>query len=105
MDLLKGDTSKWLKSHQTRPMREACVRGGVTPLASFHTLRHTYASLSIMAGAPLLVVATNLGHSDTRMVEKHYGHLAADYVAREIRKAAPRFEPTHEMTIVPFRGG
>jgi integrase len=103
--LLKGDASKWLKSHQTRPMREACVRGGVTPLASFHTLRHTYASLSIMAGAPLLVVATNLGHSDTRMVEKHYGHLAADYVAREIRKAAPRFEPNHEMTIVPFRGG
>ena len=103
--LLKGDASKWLKSHQTRPMREACVRGGITPLASFHTLRHTYASLSIMAGAPLLVVATNLGHSDTRMVEKHYGHLAADYVAREIRKAAPRFEPNPETTIVPFRGG
>jgi integrase len=103
--LLKGGASKWLKSHQTRPMREACVRGGIAPLASFHTLRHTYASLSIMAAAPLLVVATNLGHSDTRMVEKHYGHLAADYVAREIRKAAPRFEPNQEMTIVPFRGG
>jgi integrase len=86
-------------------MREACFRGGVSPPASFHTLRHTYASLSIMAGAPLLVVATNLGHSDTRMVEKHYGHLAADYVAREIRKAAPRFEAHPEMTIVPLRSG
>ncbi len=91
--LLKGDGSKWLKSHQTRPMREACVRAGITPLASFHALRHTYASLSIMGGAPLLVVATNLGHSDTRMVEKHYGHLATGYIANEIRKAAPRFEP------------
>jgi hypothetical protein len=29
-----------------------------------------------MAGTPLLVVAKNLGHSDTRMVEKHYGHLS-----------------------------
>jgi integrase len=103
--LLKQDGGKWLKSHQIRPMREACVRAGITPLASFHTLRHTYASLSIMAGAPLLVVATNLGHSDTRMVEKHYGHLAADYVAREIRKAAPRFEFDQDGTVVPLRGG
>jgi integrase len=90
--LVEQDNGKWLKSHQTRPMREACVQAGITLLASFHTLRHTYASLSIMAGAPLLVVATNLGHSDTRMVEKHYGHLAAGYIASEIRKAAPRFD-------------
>ena len=103
--LLKEDGSKWLKSHQTRPMHEACVRAGIMPVASFHTLRHTYASLSIMAGAPLLVVATNLGHSDTRMVEKHYGHLAADYVAREIRKAAPRFEFDQDSAVVPLRGG
>jgi hypothetical protein len=29
-----------------------------------------------MNGVPLMVVAKNLGHADTRMVEKHYGHLA-----------------------------
>jgi hypothetical protein len=52
-----------------------------------------------MAAAPLLVVATNLGHTDTRMVEKHYGHLAADYVAREIRKAAPRFDVQPETNV------
>jgi integrase len=86
-------------------MREACIQAGIKPLASFHALRHTYASLSIMAGGPLLVVATNLGHSDTRMVEKHYGHLAADYIAREIRKAAPRFEPDHDGAVVPLRRG
>ena len=86
-------------------MREACVQAGIAPLASFHTLRHTYASLSIMAGAPLLVVATNLGHSDTRMVEKHYGHLAADYVAQEIRKAAPRFDLDPEVNVTPLRAG
>ena len=44
-----------------------------------------------MAGVPLLVVAKNLGHADTRMVEKHYGHLAPSYVADAIRAAAPRF--------------
>ncbi len=53
--------------------------------------RHTYASLAIMNGAPLHVIAKNLGHTDTRMVEKHYGHMAPSYIADEIRKAAPRF--------------
>ena len=40
---------------------------------------------------PLLVVAKNLGHRDTRMVETHYGHLAPSYVADAIRAGAPRF--------------
>jgi integrase len=55
------------------------------------SLRHTYASLAVMNGAPLLVVAKNLDHSDTRMVERHYGHLAPSYMAEAIRMAAPRF--------------
>ena len=40
---------------------------------------------------PLMVVARNMGHTDTRMVEKHYGHLAPDYVADAIRAGAPKF--------------
>jgi integrase len=81
---------EWLPSEQQRPMRAACLRAKIEPLG-FHQLRHTWASLSVMNGAPLAVVARNLGHVDTRMVEKHYGHLRQDYVAAEIRKAAPRF--------------
>jgi integrase len=89
--LPKDDGGRWLKSHQTRPMKDACERAKIEPAANFHVLRHTYASLTIMNGAPLMVVARNLGHADTRMVEKHYGHLAASYVADAIRAAAPRF--------------
>jgi integrase len=89
--LLKDDGGRWLKSHQSRPMAEACAAASISPPASFHTLRHSYASLSIMNGAPLLVVAKNLGHADTRMVEKHYGHLSASYVADAVRASAPRF--------------
>jgi len=48
----------------------------------------------IMAGAPLLVVAQNLGHADTHMVEKHYGHLTQSYVADIIRRTAPSFGPS-----------
>jgi integrase len=54
-------------------------------------MRHTWASLSITAGIPLPVIAKNLGHSDTRMVEKHYGHIEESFVAKTIRDRAPRF--------------
>ena len=49
-----------------------------------------------MAGVPLMVVSRNLGHADTRMVEKHYGHLAPSYVADAIRAGAPRFGGTSD---------
>jgi hypothetical protein len=56
-----------------------------------------------MNGAPLLVVAKNLGHTDTRMVEKHYGHLAPSYIADAIRAAAPKFG-LPEGNVEPFAG-
>ncbi len=43
-----------------------------------------------MAGVPLVVVAENLGHADTRVCEKHYAHLAPSYVAETIRSQAPK---------------
>lgn len=45
---------------------------------TFHELRHTYASDLVNAGIPLAMVAKQLGHVGTRMVEKHYGHLAQE---------------------------
>jgi integrase len=81
----------WGNSHQWRPMAEACARAKITPVIGFHGLRHTWASLAVMAGVPLMVVAKNLGHADTKMVEKHYGHLAPSYIVDAIRAGAPRF--------------
>ena len=72
-------------------MREAVAAAKIEPGISFHGLRHTWASLAVMNGMPLMVVARNLGHADTRMVEMHYGHLKQDYVTEEIRKGAPKF--------------
>jgi integrase len=79
------------RSNQSDRMIEACARAKITPRINFHGLRHTWASLAVMNGVPLLVVARNLGHSDTRMVERHYGHLAPSYIADAIRKGAPTF--------------
>jgi integrase len=85
--LARTDGRRWGRSHQRRPLMEACERGHVSPIAAFHALRHTYASRLVMRGVPLFVVATQLGHRDTRMVERHYGHLAPSYVAETVRAA------------------
>jgi integrase len=97
--LTKSDGSRWSTAHQSRPMAAACKAARIKPPASFHCLRHTYASLAIMNGAPLMVVAKNLGHSDTRMVERHYGHLAPSFVADAIRAAAPTFGITGDTKV------
>ena len=87
----KADGQRWGRAHQNRPFAEAKEAAKITKNITFHGLRHTYASLTIMNGAELLVVAHNLGHSDTRMVEKHYGHLAQRYKQERIRATAPTF--------------
>ena len=79
--------SPWGKSHQCRFMREACTQAKITPAASFHELRHTYASRLAMRGVPMAVIAAQLGHSDTRMTERHYAHLGPAYVADTVRQA------------------
>jgi len=83
-------TSRWGESHQQEPMERACERAAIEALG-FHQLRHTYASLSLMSGMPLIVLARNLGHGDTRMVERHYGHLLQSYQDQMIEAHAPKF--------------
>jgi integrase len=87
----RTDGRPWKAVQQQAFMQKASKRAGITPLVNFHVTRHTFASHAAMNGAPLLVVAQALGHTDTRMVEKHYGHLAPSYAAEAIRKAAPRY--------------
>ncbi|TXH33138.1 MAG: site-specific integrase [Rhodospirillaceae bacterium] len=89
--LKKADGSPWKQDHQHRPFKDALRAAGLDPSFTFHGLRHTWASLTIMNGAELIVVAQNLGHRDTRMVERHYGHLAKSYVSDVIRRSSPRF--------------
>jgi integrase len=99
---LRRGVRPWNKAEQRRPMREACERARIVPPITFHGLRHTWASLAAMNGVPLMVVARNLGHADTRMVEKHYGHLAPSYVADAIRAGAPRFGMVEPDNITPL---
>ena len=100
----KRDGGGWLPSHQIRRIANTCERANIKPAINFHVLRHTWPSLAVMSGVPLLVVAKNLGHADTRMVEKHYGHLAPSYIADAIRAGAPRFGFKPDRKIAPLAG-
>lgn len=42
---------------------------------SFHKLRHTQASYLLAKEVPIDLVAKRLGHTDTNMINKVYGHL------------------------------
>ena len=81
--------SSWGHGDQSRIMATACTAARMDPLG-FHELRHSYASMLVNAGCPLAYVAAQLGHTDTRMVEKHYGHLAPTALADSIRALMPK---------------
>lgn len=85
----RDDGEAWGASHQARPLNEASKAAQLDPLATFHILRHTYASVLATKGVPLGVIAAQLGHADTRITEKHYAHLAPSYVADVVRAALP----------------
>lgn len=98
------DRVAWGRAHQSRSLREACKAARISPAISFHILRHTYASRLIMGGAPLPVVATQLGHADTRITERHYAHLAPSYVADTVRSTFKSFGVNQPVsTVVPMR--
>jgi integrase len=98
----RANGKPWAKSAQQRPLAAACEAAKIDPPVNFHGLRHTYASRLTMRGVPLAVIAAQLGHTDTRMVEKHYGHLAPSYVADTVRKAFGSLGIIEPSNVVPI---
>jgi integrase len=62
-------------SPQARPLR-------------FHDIRHTTASLLIMAGADLAAVQRIMRHTDPRITMEFYAHLAPGYLRNAIERLA-----------------
>jgi integrase len=72
------------------------------PLASPHGLRHTAASIMLVAGVPLLVVSRQLGHANPNITARVSAHLIADeqldvaaalFATRPKRRRAPERAP------------
>ena len=99
----KGNGIEWRSAEQARPMRRACQVAGIDPPVSFHILRHTYGSFLAKRAVSLQVIAKLLGHSDTRMTEKHYAHLQPDYVAQMVRENLPQLDTQEKNVVVLAR--
>jgi len=84
----RRNTGGWDRAEIGRKLKAALRAAKLEPMV-FHELRHTYASGLVNRGVPLVFVAQNLGHRDTRQVEKHYGHLCKTAKVEAIRKLAP----------------
>ncbi len=85
---LRASGESWAKDSQKKAMRRACALAEIKRFG-FHQLRHSAASRWITLGVSLKVVAEQLGHVDTKMVERYYGHFASGHIAQTFR-ALPR---------------
>lgn len=80
---------------------------GLSPAQSFHSLRHTYASMCIAAGIRPIDIAALMGHRDVKTTLTVYAHLIntddhAGNMAALGALAAPK--PTYTGNVVPLTG-
>jgi integrase len=87
----RHDGLPFATQQQARRIKKACANARIDPPISFHILRHSYASLLIKNGTPLVYVAESLGHTSIDMVTKHYGHIEKSHLTETIRANVPTF--------------
>lgn len=87
----RDDGAAWGKSNQQPRMRAVLKTAGIARHVRFHDLRHTFATLLAINGTSMQLIANQLGHSGTRIAEKHYAHFSPSYVANTIRANKPSF--------------
>lgn len=67
------------------PFKRALKAAGITRSFSFHGLRHTAASLMVMAGVDLRTVGEILGHKSFAMTMR-YAHLAPNHLKASVER-------------------
>jgi integrase len=85
------EAKAWTPMQIRRAMAPAVKAAKIVPRAVFYDLRRTYGSLLANAGAGDAIIATALGHKDTRMTRRHYAHLLDSVVAVELQDKLPKF--------------
>lgn len=72
----RDDGQPMFPTSLTQWFHKFVVRTGL-PLVSVHSLRHTYASLMLADGVPLVIVSGQLGHAKSSTTANIYGHVIA----------------------------
>lgn len=79
-----------LRSRIYSAFKRANVKGNVKDL------RSTFASNAVMSGMPIYTVSKLLGHHDVKITEKHYAHLAPDYMGNAISALKSGWMPSSD---------
>mgnify|MGYP001596272611 FL=1 len=85
-----------------RAFRRALRAAGIRKVRP-HDLRHTYATLAIMAGVPLLTVSRQLGHASIAITADVYAHAVpgGNRAAAEAMEEALSRAQTHPPRALP----
>lgn len=74
--LIPGPRGGWMRpTTASRAFRRLADRLGLPKTATFHTLRHTHATLLLMDGTDARTVSERLGHADVATTLRIYGHV------------------------------
>lgn len=79
------------KQLDNKAFNEARTTAKVNTNGTFHSLRHTYASLMLNNGASLEVICKILGHDSIVITEKHYAHMADSVKKQAVERFLPSF--------------
>lgn len=83
----------WTRRTLGQTLARLKKRHGIAERASLHGVRHAAATAMIAGGAPLALVAEQLGHSSTAVTEKAYWHPGPEHI-EQLRAAVQRGTPT-----------
>jgi integrase len=101
--LPRDDRTPWTRSEHTRDMLDAVAKAKLPKGCTIHSLRHTYASQSLLAGMNIKLLAENMGTS-VRMIKLYYGKFIAAAPRKLIEESAFRLGlKAHKVT--PLRAG
>jgi integrase len=85
----------WNRSQLGKRVRELKEKLGIAHEATTHGLRHMWATAAINSGAPIKIVAEQLGHSSVRTTERVYYHQTEQTIEAQ-REAAALAMPRKE---------
>lgn len=69
---------------------------------SVKSLRSTFASNLVMSGVPIYTVSKLLGHHDVKITERHYAHLAPNYLQNVMTDYSPKWAGLIRGGVVEF---
>ena len=79
----RANGQPWSKESWKAPIAKAATAARLPSGATAYTLRHSTITDLVSAGLPLLTIA-QISDTSAEMIERHYGHLAADAAVKAL---------------------